>query len=448
MNNQIRIAAMSDSPKIVSGFGTVAREIYQGFHEAGYLLHALGFMDDQFDYEHVLPYYFDPTTLFDELGHSTFPMFLRKVKPDVIFILTDPGNLVRYVDGIVHNAAATYRRNGRDFVPPVVAYCPIEGTPLDGSFKHGFECVLQTAGRLIFYNQKAKDNVAAQWPEIAENADVVWHGSNHAPFRRYSDEERRILKELTGLDKHFVIGSVGANKRTKGFVELIYTAAQMKELGIAEGVKFYCHTNPVQPTMMGYQLGELVKYYGVADMFLWKQIRKGNYWTGLPRWNGSVDDLLALKGKIPETPEERGYLFYSLDFVSMLNCLDMYVDLSQSEGWCLPTTEALASGVPTLMIDDGDVRSSLLEGGYYPIRTMPKRTWTTLHTGARLPTIDPLDVAKAIDYVRSKPLLMRDLSERGQAVVSRYNWNDTRAEMNKIVGEVAQFVMEEDKAYA
>lgn len=449
MNNQIRIAALSDSPKIHSGFGTVVKELYQGFHDEGYLVHALGFMDSEYDYEHVLPYYFDPVNHFDELAHSTYPMFLRKVKPDIILIMTDPGNLVHYMDGIVHQQAATYQRNGREFIPPVVAYTPIEGTPMIKNFKLGFESVLQTGGRLIFYNETARKNVAKQWPEIAEQAAIVEHGLDHANFRRYSSEERRVLKQITGLDKYFVIGAIGANKRTKGLVELIYTAVELRKMGMDENIKFYCHTNPKIPTMFGYLLEELAEIYGVADMFLWKRIQKGSYWSGIVREKKDfLEGIMSLDGKVPATSEERGLLFYSLDYVSMMNCLDMYVDLSRNEGWGLPVGEAMASGVPTLMLDDGDVRSEIYANGYFPIKPLDRECWTTLHTGARLPLVDPREVAAAIAHVKSNAGLMEDLSHRGRVVTKYYKWANSIEKMNKIVKEVADFVIEEDRAYA
>ncbi len=202
-NRRIRLACLSDSPLLHTGFATVAKELYQGFHDAGMEVHVLGFMDSEHDYLHQLPYYFNPTTPMDELAHNTFGFFLRKVKPDVIFILTDPGNLVTYSSNIIHSMAATYLRNGREFVPPIVAYTPIEGVPLMGAHKSGFEFVKQTAGKLVFYTQTAQDNVRGMWPELAEGSYICHHGLDHADFKRYSDEDRQVLKELVGLDKYW-----------------------------------------------------------------------------------------------------------------------------------------------------------------------------------------------------------------------------------------------------
>lgn len=456
-NYRVRIAAMSDSPKLHSGFATVVSELYKGFHDADMELHVLGFMDSEHDYLHQLPYFFNPTTPLDELAHSTFAFFLRKVKPDVIFILTDPGNLAVYASAIIHANAATYLRNGREFVPPIVAYTPIEGMPLMENHKSAFEYVRQTAGKLVFYTETSRNNVRRMgWDDIAEDATVINHGLDHANFRRYSESERRTLRELVGLDKYFIIGTVGANKRTKGFPELIYTARHLREMGADKNIKFYCHTHAKEPTMMGYSLQEIADYDwdgqhpgGVADMFLWKQIRHpGNYWLGISRDNGSLSSLKELEGKIPDEPSKRGFLFANLDYISVMNTFDMYVDLSQNEGWGLPAGEALACGVPTLMLNDYDVRREIYDGGVHWIEPLLPQVWSTLHTGARLVTVDPEKVARAIVALRHDQKLMHKLSEDGQKVARRYSWKTAQRQMTHIVKEVAEFVLREDMAYA
>lgn len=455
-NTRVRVAAMSDSPKLHTGFGTVAEQLYEGFHNAGIELHVLGFMDFEHDYEHSLPYYFTPTTPMDELAHGTFSFFLKRVKPDIIFILTDPGNLVHYSERIVHAHASTYMRNGREFIPPIVAYTPIEGLPMMKSHKSGFDYVRQTAGKLVFYNDTARNNVRKMgWEDIADDAEVVHHGLDHGKFRRLPEDERQQLKELVGLDKYFVIGSVGANKRTKGFVELIYTARALRQMGLDKNIKFYCHTLPERPTMMGYGLLEIADFNwdgehpnGVADMFLWRQVKHGQYWTGVPRDNGSMDSIKELAGKVPDTPEKRGYLFSNLDFTAMLNCFDLYIDLSQNEGWGLPVGEAMACGVPTIMVNDYDVRAEIYTGGVHLIEPMPQDDWQTLQTGARLVTVSPVEVAKQINYLRHHPEIMVDLSQKGQLVASQYKWDNARHKMNGIIEQVAEFVFEEDVAYA
>ncbi len=227
-------------------------------------------------------------------------------------------------------------------------------------------------------------------------------------------------------------------------------------MGADEGIKFYCHANPREATMMGYQLDDIARYNwdqkhpdGVADMFLWKQVRhSNNYWLGVSRDNGSLESLKELAGKVPDTPEKRGFLFANLDFISILNTFDLYVDLSQNEGWGLPLGEALASGVPTLAVNDYDVRQEIYDGGVEWIEPLPRHMWSTLHTGARLVTVDPMKVAKQINELRRDSLRRNYLSERGQEVAAKYKWDNARTQMTAIVEEVAEFVFAEDEAYA
>lgn len=454
-NRIIRVAAMSDSPKLHSGFGVVAAELYRGFHEAGMELHALGFMDMEHDYNHQLPYMFYPTTIFDDLAHQTYSFFLQRIKPDVIFILTDPGNLCMYAEGVVHKQKATYIRHGREFTPPIVAYTPIEGKPIMELDRRGFDCVMQTGGKIAVYNETALRTVERQFPDVAKHMAIVNHGLDHSNFRRYSDEERRELRKLVGLDDYFVIGSVGVNKRTKGFAEMIYAARYLREIGQDKGIKFYCHTNPNEERMYGYKLTEMASENwdmqhpgGVADMFLWKQVRhQENYYLGVSRDNGTIEQLGQIAGQIPDSPEKRGLLFAHYDYISIMNCLDLYVDLSQIEGWGLPVGEAMACGVPTIMVNDHSVREEIYQGGVHMIEPIPERLWPTWHRGARLVTADPHEVGRAILKLKADPILRQALSDAGQKVAQKYSWAKSREQMISLVTEAAEMVFNEDEAY-
>ena len=265
---KIVLAVIGDSPKLHTGFGTVLGPLCKEFVAFGFEVHVLGLLDHDEDVEGKLPYDFDPVPQLDDLAHNTYSMWLRKVKPDVIFMLTDPGNAMLYLHGLVENRKGVQFRDGVAYFPPVVLYTPIEGTRISKSAIDGFDLLRRINGSLVVYCQAAKKAVQAAAPFLDE-VYVVYHGLDHADFRRYSDADRRMLRQMVGLDDYFVVGAIGANKRTKGFPTLIYAAAYLREQGLDEGIKFYCHTNPDFYTMDGYILSGLAKYYGVDDMFLW-----------------------------------------------------------------------------------------------------------------------------------------------------------------------------------
>lgn len=431
-----KLAVIADSPKLHTGFGTVNAELCKGFHEE-FELFVLGLLDHDIN-KGELPYTFFPVPPLDDLAHHTFSHFLRRVEPDAIFILTDPGNLYMYLHQIINRSVADFKRDGLDFTPTIISYTPIEGKPTPEAHADALRMVKQLNGTCVVYCDTARDVIINDVPDI-EPPEVVWHGLDHAPFRKYSDEDRKIIRELAGLEDYFVVGSIGVNKRTKGFDTLIYAAQILRERGLDKGIKFYCHTNPDKDTMFGYKLRHLAKYHGVYDMFLWKQeFSPGNYWLGCDREAGTLEQCRKIANMVPDTPQGRGALFTQYDFISKINCFDIYADCSQVEGWGLPVMEAMACGVPSISVKDGHVREELHRGGSLQIDTLPPRVWTTWHSGMRLVGIDPAEVADAIIYLKSNPDKMHELSSLGLDSTSHYKWDDSRKKMNRIVRETIE----------
>lgn len=435
ISKRIVIAAIGDSPKKFTGFGVVNKQVLLGFHEAGFEVHCLGLLDDQRDFEDSLPYAFIPTSPMDQLAHNTFGFFLRKVKPDVIFIITDPGNIGHYMHGIVENGAATYYRHGKEYTPPVVVYTPIENKPLRKHHAEGMRRVVALGGAVALYHQTAQDTVRAQFPDIPTT--VINHGLDHSPFERYSGEDRQMLRQLIGWDQYFVIGSVGVNKRTKGFPMIIETARILRSTNNDHGILFYSHTNADEDRMDGYMLRELAEYYGVSDMMLWKPIPKdSDYYAGAESFSNTLQQAKEMKGHPPDGPDARGRLFAQYDFVSMLNCFDLYLDMSQIEGWGLPVGESMACGVPVLGVDDHGARREIYGDAMEMVEPMPERVWETWTPGARLVTFDPLEFAKVIIELKNDPDRREKLSTKSLEVASRYKWSNAQEDFIKLVNNV------------
>ncbi len=434
----MKVAVISDSPKVHTGFGIVNRELCRGFHDAGMDVHVYGLLDSREDDENELPYNFYPTPAMDELGHRTFSFFLRSVKPDVIFILTDPGNLHVYLHSMHNKGVADYKRGDDFYRPTVVSYTPIEGSPAPLVHGDALMAVQQAfGGTCVAYCQAGARMIMTQFPDLTP-LEIVHHGLDHSNFRRYSDDDRDMIRRLVGLERFFVVGSVGVNKRTKGFPTIIYAAQILKENGYGDDIKFYCHTNPHQHTMEGYKLQDLTDYHGVSDMFLWKQKIQDGYWMGIDRDNDSLERCRAIADQTIPTPEERGLLFTMFDMPTMYNCFDVYMDASQIEGWGLGVGESMACGVPAISVYDQHVREEIYSSGAYMITPQPRRVWDTWHSGMRLVSIDPKDVAEAILKMKNSAELREEHSIKGQEMASRYKWDDARNKMVKIVQDTAE----------
>lgn len=318
-----KLLAITDSPKVTTGFSTVAKEFYKAFKDE-FNLTVIGALDMDFDYLGELPYRFFPSAPIDALGLTAAIDAIKRVKPDIVWVMFDPGNVFRFATEL----ANLRQTEGLNFT--IVAYIPIEGFPIPGIHKDCIDFLVEHGDKVIFWNEGANKVAGTSFP-------VVNFGIDHAPWRRYELEDRKRLRLLTGLDDYFVVGSVGVNKRTKGYPALIYTAQKLKDLGYGNKIKFYCHTEPDNPTMQGFHLRQLAATYGVSEMFLWKpdsNSTRGNMWKGIDRFGNTIEETRGLE--VPKEAKDRRDLFARYDFISRLNCLDLYFDTSQVEGWGLP----------------------------------------------------------------------------------------------------------------
>lgn len=438
MDTPISVVGISDSPRLTTGFANVAKPIYDGFVEAGFDLVVFGMLDVEQAVKGELPYGYWPATPFDLLGMQESIVCVERVKPDVVWVMIDPGNLLSLAINLVEASNRLKTKYGKGF--KIVAYPPIEGTPVTANYVAGFEHIINNGGVVTFWCKSAVDAVK-QWSTY--NYDYVYFGADHADFVPYSPQERRLLKSKVGLEDYFVVGSFGVNKRTKGFPSLIYTAAKLREMGEDKGIKFYCHTNPYKPVMQGHLLKDMAQRYGVADMFLWKpddnESRRGNMYKGDDRINGTLANLSTIRR--PRTASKRGELWSDYDFVTKMNCMDMYLDLSQVEGWGMPQIEAMKCGVPLVSVRDKSVREELYGNVAYMLDPTPVDEWDTWHTGARLVNVNPTVAAKAIIELRSNKKLRKMIADRGIEWAKHLKWELTKKYMNNKIESVARSLM-------
>ena len=416
----IRVAGIADSPKLQTGFGNVARELFKGFNEE-FDFSAFGILDWQPDFQKQLPYAFYPADQFSLMGFGASSTdFIKQLEPDIVWIMIDPGNLTKWVVelGKLNVEMSEY---GKGF--KVIAYPPIEGEPVSKMQMLGIKTILKHGGDVVLWCKAAQEAVARA---SDLNLDFIYFGNDHADFKPQDTTE---LRKKLGLHDTFLVGSVGVNKRTKGFPTLIYAAQELKNRGVND-VTFYCHTNAHHPTMQGYRLLEMAETYGVEDMFVWKDDIRNNMYQGVAYSNDTFDHLDDIE---INTPEKWTSLWNSLDYITRVNCLDLYVDVSQVEGWGLPVAEAMACGIPVVTPIDHGVRSEVFAEGVYSYPPTPRRTWDTWHTGVRLVGVDSDVVADVIIEMKDNPELRSLYSKKGMEHMKQFTWNKARKAMNQRV---------------
>jgi len=386
----IRVAAISDSPRLSTGFGVVANQIYRHIAKQDDMeLCVFGMMDtDKLHPGEKLPWAFYESPFGDlqaiKRDSKVLPHFIKwaewKEPIDVILEIYEPGNAYGHL--------MTLRSLGID--QPVILYFPIEGLP-----PHNL--VYDLAGKVeypVTFCQSGLDFVKKQVPQSA--ITYAYLGIDHAPFAPLDPKERDKWRKLVGWDDKFVCINVGSNKRGKQQPYLIEAMRILLEWG-HDDIYMYLHTRRYdQNVMNGWALdwicdrATFIHGLPVSDHVLFPPAY--DKWHGVPYKNEKPIEAWRLT--MPPTPQARGVMFSLLDMITMYGIADLYVDVSSVEGFNLPPLEAVACGTPTISVDDGHVRSEVHSKYCYDM--LYPRHWDVWHTSATLQLVDPVDVARAI----------------------------------------------------
>lgn len=417
---RIRVACISDSPRLTTGFGVVAKEIYSYLAEQPDIdLFVYGMMDSIKQLpDEEMPWHFYETPLGSDLqarGNKTLPAFIKWCKPDVIFEIYDPGNM--------HGHVMTMR--GLGIKQPIVAYFPVEGKPIS----HATYNLVQKVTFPVTYCDSGRRAIEALAPDIA--IDVIHHGIDHAPFGPLPDDKRNELRSLVGWDGKFIVMNLGTNKRVKQQPYLIDAMRLLMEQG-HEDIYLYLHTQKFDNhVMQGWTLGWL-RSLALHDLTLdaehFKELQRHILFPAeFDKWHGPVykyaSDPELWKLTTPPEAKFRGAILNGLDLVTRYALSDLYVDVSSAEGWGLPVLEAVACGVPAVSVNDGHVRSEIHSAYCYDM--LEPKHWTTWHTSSKLMLVDPEEIAEKILEAKNNYAQAKDLTlDASRRIMSNLKWQD------------------------
>jgi len=427
---------LNDSPRKKTGFAVVGNQIVPGFVDAGFDVYWYAILDDVDQSQGEFTFNLHRMDSDDLQGEHGLAAYIRRLNPDIIWAHYDPGNLYKYL--VLEKFGVRMFKNKNDVPIPIVALFPFEGSPAIESDGMMAQYVRQTGGKAFTYSPGCAKEFNRQFPDAEVEGEYL--GLDHADFRPYAEDDRRMLRQLVGLDEKFICGAFGVNKRTKQYNILVYAAQLLVEWGEDKDVLFYLHSELDRPILQGYPLTWMFKCHGVEHMFMGKPDtwrRRNENWSGAEFVSNTLEEARRLT--MPPDPRQRGYLFGNYDIVSRYNCMDLGIDTSSVEGMGLPICEMMRCGIPTISVNDGMIRSEVhAEGAYMldPIYPTPD-TW---HTGVQLCLVSPEDVAKAIVKFKHDPDLRKEYAERGRKAMEKYKWEIIRETMVKACKEALNLV--------
>jgi len=436
--DKVKIGILSDSPNSTLGFGVVTRSLIREWQKMGFRIAAFGRHDPPSPHPKLPPE--DIMAMFNQVINDdrlvTGPQqmavlrekladrgeictiwrdprdgwdgvidFIKHEKPDVLYMNYDIGNIRSIIDTI---------RAASMTMPPFVAYFPVEGFPLLHQYNETIRLIRLLNGVPVTYTKFGAMAIAQSGgPQV----DYVWHGADHANFRRLDEQTRNELRFSVGVHDKFVCMFVGRNKRTKGILGLIEAIKVLKNMG-RHDIVFYIHTwpNDRMPNSSA-PLEEIVRIEGIEDMVIFPD-EDFNQVSGVP----FDKEIIIHAQDTNDLKEVQRINLKSMNMVERYNLADLYVNCSEIGGFELPLVEAMGCGLPILSVDDKAAQREVLgDTAMY----VDVAHWDRFHTWAKLAQFNPEQMAQAIHEISMDPKTLAEFRLKSSNRWQQFKWKDT-----------------------
>ena len=188
-----KLLIWSDSPNVATGFGIVAKNLFRDLHKE-YDVFILGINDHGLEVYDTTKYFIFPIDNQDILGQGKFSKILRSVGPDKIILFQDIFN-IQHVLPIIKETHPQV---------PILAYFPIDGTPVNQYWKPGFD----TPNKLVTYTKWGINAIYDTFPDLKKkNIEYLYHGVDTNTFNVYPSNVRQRHKRDSGWGDRFLIVS-------------------------------------------------------------------------------------------------------------------------------------------------------------------------------------------------------------------------------------------------
>ena len=206
---------------------------------------------------------------------------------------------------------------------------------------------------------------------------VIPHGTDLSLYHPLTREEKRASRAEWGLHDGLVIGTVGAHSPRKRLDLIIKTLPHLQSMKLK--TQLLIKTDRIR-SIDGTDLEELTRRYGV-----------------LPR-------VKIVTGELTES-----------EMRSLYSCMDIYLNLSEWEGFCIPVLEAMACGIPVACLPlqgPGEIvpYEKLFIQGYRQFD----------EEGTLLSEADPKEAAEVILHAAGEPALLEDLGRLGMQEIRKH----------------------------
>jgi D-inositol-3-phosphate glycosyltransferase len=319
---------------------------------------------------------------------------MKKLQPDVVFMMSDVWMLSRYMQAV--------READPDV--PVVAYCPIDAGPVDPDVV----ATLESISRFSVYTEYAKrqmDEAVARvrrtspgfrFPEV----DVIPHGIDTTTFHPFCgsacgdvrcEGRRGAIRQLFGddpeMDDAFIVLNANRNQPRKRIDITVRGFAEFAE-GKPPNVKLHLHMGVEDA---GWNVMKLAQRFGIEDRLI----------------------LTSRGNSLPSVSDEQLNAIY--------NAAAVGVNTSAAEGWGLVSFEHAATGAAQIVPRHSSC-TELWDGAALMLEPVTTYVMEQILTDGQL--VDSHDLAGALEGLYADRDLLRKMSERAYAAATceEYRW--------------------------
>lgn len=381
-----------------TGFGTVGKQLCPRLAEMEVFdVHYLGWFSKP---EHVEEARQNGITLHntiwweggDHFGNKSFNNLVNKIRPKVVITLGDPW-MINHVGQSPHRASFTW-----------VAYIPIDRDFLSRSWRQ----MMRTPDVLVLYSKFGMDIVEEQIPYRAPQ--LILHGVDRTVFKPWYPDgtnEETPVEELMARRKAITLGPQFHDKFVVGFLgrnQIRKAIPRSFRAFKAFNCKTWCEKQKVE--VMD-EDGERIAQYPAKEFCPNVQKFRCDVCPAFQQDPEKVKSVIYLHttrgdGKDPQDKPGIGWLIDELGerygmqgrtaitpnltalrgvpraaVAQILNCFDVHLFLSHSEGFGLPVAEGLACGTPTLVTNYSSMPELVAKGGGMTVDVVDYDTFVT-----------------------------------------------------------------------
>ena len=404
----MKIAILSDSPTIPTGYRNQATQLVKHLQEAGHEIHYFANAHrgsdieylrlkggEEFDYKiyghgHNNPYF-----------SKTMEALLKSIKPERFIILLDTFMLYPWFLNIDTAPAKSF------------FWFPSDG---GGGLPTGCEEILKKIDQPVsmaeFGQKQVKDYHQLDVAHIP-------HGVDSKAFHPLPEEERQKLKQKYGLQGKYVIGVVARNQPRKNLDRTIKSMRLIADK-IPNAVLFL-HLDPNDPAQQLFSIPNLVKRYNLENRVVYSGM---NAFQGFPQ--NKMNEVYNVMDSFLLTTSGEGF---GVPIIEAMSCEIPVVatDYTTTPELLIKNKAGLGiklSGVETQSVDkdykeyDVDVMNGTMTGSWHVERGM----------------CSIVDTAKQIEWLYKNPVKASEMGRNGRkAVIKKYDFKVVGKQWEKIL---------------